>query len=75
MFKPTVRPTEEELARQRHEVGNAFLIMSEQLAPLFDAADGMRKDLEGRGWSPTAAEQVVVTWLIKMLGAAMDGES
>lgn len=28
-----------------------------------DAADSLRKDLEGRGWSPTAAEAAALSWL------------
>lgn len=45
-------PTAEELAQQRHEMGNMLLAVAEQTAPLFDAADGMRADLAKRGWSP-----------------------
>jgi hypothetical protein len=32
------------------------------MAPIFDAADGMRADLEKRGWSPTAAEAIAMEW-------------
>ena len=48
----------------RHELSNGLLLMAEQMAPIFDAADGMRADLEKRGWSPTAAEQVALAWLM-----------
>lgn len=58
------KPTPAELANMRHELSNALLIMSEQMAPLFDAAEGMKADMEKRGWSPTAAEQVALTWLV-----------
>lgn len=30
---------------------------------IIEAADGMKRDLEQRGWSPTAAEQVAMSWL------------
>lgn len=33
------------------------------LAPIFDTADGMKVDLERRGWSPTAAEGAASAWL------------
>lgn len=57
----------------RHELSNALLIMAEQTAPVFDAADGMRADLEKRGWSPTAAEQVALTWLVSAMGSIAGG--
>ncbi|GAB2331774.1 hypothetical protein AB0N20_27415 [Streptomyces griseoincarnatus] len=57
-------PTPDELAQQRHELANAMLTMTEQITPIFDTADGMRADLEKRGWSPTAAEQVALAWLM-----------
>lgn len=57
-------PTPEELAGQRDQMMQVLLVASEQMAPLFDAADGVRADMEKRGWSPTAAEQVGLTWLM-----------
>lgn len=36
--------------------------MREQHGPLFDAADGMRADLLGRGWSQQMADALVFTW-------------
>ncbi|WP_327066801.1 hypothetical protein [Kitasatospora sp. NBC_01302] len=56
-------PPAEELDRMRHELANSLLAMQQQLAPVFDAADGIRADMEQRGWSPTAAESVALTWL------------
>lgn len=35
----------------------------EALSPLFDAAEGMKADLERRGWSPTTAEATAHQWL------------
>jgi hypothetical protein len=37
------------------------------LAPLFDAADGMRADLLARGWTPQIAEYLAGQWLAAML--------
>ncbi|WP_372352659.1 hypothetical protein [Streptomyces sp. KL116D] len=69
------QPTPEELAQQRHELSNALLTMAEQTAPIFDSADGMRADLEQRGWSPTAAEQVALAWLLGAIRLTMGGAS
>ena len=66
-------PSPEELARARHELTNGLLAMNEQLTPVFDTADGMRADLEKRGWSPTAAEQVALAWLLAAMNTAMGG--
>ncbi|QDN64417.1 hypothetical protein [Streptomyces sp. S1D4-14] len=67
------QPSKAELERMRHELSNALLIMAEQTAPVFDAADGIRADLEKRGWSPTAAEQVALTWLLGAMGSIASG--
>lgn len=67
------QPSKAELERMRHELSNALLIMAEQTAPIFDAADGMRADLEKRGWSPTAAEQVALTWLVSAMALTAGG--
>lgn len=69
------RPSKADLERMRHELSNGLLLMSEQMAPIFDAADGMRADLEKRGWSPTAAEQVALAWLMSAVSSAMGGAS
>lgn len=45
----------------------ALLESSAIMAPMLDAADGMRADLERRGWSPTMAEQLAGTWLQQAL--------
>ena len=34
------------------------------MSPILDAADGMKADLERRGWSPTAAESAALSWLM-----------
>lgn len=70
------QPSKDELERMRHQLSNMLLLMSEQMAPIFDAADGVRADLEKRGWSPTAAEQVALTWLTGTMALVMkDGQS
>lgn len=68
-------PTREEMTQARHELTTLLLTMSEQMAPIFDAADGMKADLEKRGWSPTAAEQVALSWLMGAMSGVMDGAS
>ena len=57
----TALPSAEHLARERNELTTLLLAASEQMTPIFDAADGMRADMEKRGWSPTAAEAVALT--------------
>ncbi|RMB85607.1 hypothetical protein [Streptomyces shenzhenensis] len=66
-------PNPAELDKRRHELTNGLLAMREQLAPVFDTADGMRADMEKRGWSPTAAEQVALAWLLGAMNIAMGG--
>ncbi len=41
----------------------ALMAAMSEMTPVLDAADGMRADLERRGWSPTAAESVAQQWL------------
>lgn len=69
------QPSKAELERMRHNLSNMLMLMSEQMATIFDAADGMRADLEKRGWSPTAAEQVALTWLTSAMSSVMGGPS
>lgn len=38
-----------------------------ELAPLFDAGEGMKADLERRGWSPAVAEALAHQWTSHML--------
>jgi hypothetical protein len=67
-------PTPQQLDQARHEFASVLLTMAQQLAPLFDAADGIRADMAARGWSPTAAEQAALTWLQGMLAKATGSE-
>lgn len=64
MGSTPVEPTPEQL---RHELAVNLLELSEQLTPVIDSADGMKADLERRGWSPTAAEQGALAYLIRMI--------
>lgn len=66
---PFEMPSPEQLAKERHTLASGLLMMSEQMAPIFDTADGMRADLEKRGWSPTAAETAALTWLCGFISA------
>jgi hypothetical protein len=56
--------TNDEAAKARHELATAMLQINEQISPILDAADGMKADMERRGWSPTASESVALQWLI-----------
>lgn len=51
------------MSSQSSEMSNALLAMLADYEPIFDTADGMRRQLEQRGWSPTAAEAVALEWL------------
>ncbi|MFD9256957.1 hypothetical protein [Streptomyces sp. NPDC059538] len=53
----------DDLAQQRTALATALLTLQEQMVPIYDAADGMRADLQSRGWSPASAEQAALTWL------------
>jgi hypothetical protein len=54
-------------AKIRNEFAAVLLEMTEQLSPLFDAADGVRADMERRGWSPTAAETAALQFLMNSM--------
>jgi hypothetical protein len=54
-------------------ITTAMLDMAGVLEPIYDAADGMRRDLESRGWSPTVAEQCAGTWLAATLATVGGG--
>ncbi|MEO3974393.1 hypothetical protein [Streptomyces sp. CAU 1734] len=41
--------------------------------PLFDAADGMRLDLEARGWSPVTARWVAGQWMCHIVRNSVRG--
>lgn len=45
----------------------ALLQGVENMAPVFDAAEGMKSDLERRGWSPTVAESIAHQWVIRVI--------
>lgn len=56
--------TDNEAAKARAEMSTALMEVQDQFRPIIDAADGMRVDMERRGWSPTAAEQASLSWLL-----------
>ena len=64
-------PSRAALAQQRHEMATSLLAMREQMGPIYDTADGMRADLEARGWSPAAGEQAALVWLCSAIQSAM----
>ncbi|MFD5509139.1 hypothetical protein ACFWIB_15360 [Streptomyces sp. NPDC127051] len=45
------------------QLAGILLNLQESMAPIYDAADGVRAELLSRGWSPGAAEQAAATWL------------
>ncbi len=45
----------------------AMLDVNEAFAPILDAADGMRAELERRGWSPTMAEGLAGQYLAALM--------
>lgn len=55
--------TANESAKQRADIAASLLDITDALGPVFDTADGVRADLERRGWSPTAAESAASVWL------------
>lgn len=55
------------MSKESDELSLALIAGLEATTPIFDAADGMRSDLERRGWSPTAAEAVVLQWVQIMM--------
>ncbi|MGV9546830.1 hypothetical protein [Streptomyces ardesiacus] len=57
----------------KHNLSVALLDAVGCMEPIFDAADGLRRDLESRGWSPTVAEQCAGVWLMGAVASAMGG--
>ncbi|MET9959302.1 hypothetical protein ABZ128_09470 [Streptomyces sp. NPDC006326] len=57
----------------RHLVAVAMLDLAGVLTPIYDAADGMKRELEARGWSPTLAEQAAGVWLCGILASFSTG--
>lgn len=64
--------TPDQLAKERTKLATDLLTLQEQMAPVYDAADGMRAELQARGWSPTAAEQAALTWLCAAIATAFN---
>lgn len=54
----------DEQAKAKADLTNSLLELLDGLSPLLDAAEGLKADLERRGWSPTAAEAVALEWLM-----------
>lgn len=49
------------------QLAGALMEAIAAVAPIFDAGDGIKADLEKRGWSPTAAEQVALQWVMNAM--------
>lgn len=65
--------TREEIDRTRNQLTSNLMAFSELMGPIFDHADGIRADLERRKWSPQAAEQVALVWLLNSVQNAVGG--
>jgi hypothetical protein len=55
-------PDVDEEAAAAVEIHNGLMQLRDGLAPVFDAADGMRADLRARGWSEENAQVLALTW-------------
>ena len=64
-----------EAERLRADLQNNLLQFNETVGPIFDHADGVRTDLERRGWSPTAAEAAALEVLLSLLRLALRGSA
>lgn len=51
------------MSQMARELASTLQEAMEATSPVFDVADGIRADMERRGWSPTAAEVVALEWL------------
>ena len=58
-------------ASSADELRNVMLGMSEQLEPLYEAAEGCRQRLLGYGWSPQAAQALAAQMLSQLLHNAI----
>ncbi|MFI5814891.1 hypothetical protein ACIA7S_28530 [Streptomyces sp. NPDC051643] len=69
MFNPLKQPPEPsyDVEETKAALTQGMFDIRESLTPVFDMADGMRADLEKRGWSPTAAESASLVWLQRTL--------
>jgi hypothetical protein len=50
-------------------LATTLMNVMDTMKPIFETAEGMKADMEKRGWSPTAAEQVALTWLTGAIAA------
>ncbi len=56
-------PTDEGFDRLAADLGSSLHRLAELLAPIWDAADGVKSVLERRGWSPTVSEELAAEYL------------
>lgn len=54
-------------------IGEAMMSMTESVAPILDAAEGMRAEMQNRGWSPTAAETAALQYLMNGMQVVWTG--
>lgn len=60
---------EDDARKMRDDLAQSLMQYTEVIDVMVDAAKGMRAKLEADGWSPTVAEQVAGTWLIKVINS------
>ncbi|MFD6035737.1 hypothetical protein ACFWHF_14520 [Streptomyces griseoincarnatus] len=68
-------PPDEAFDRLADELSHTLHQIAELLAPIWDAADGVKSILERRGWSPTASEELAAEYLklcMRKLFASLD---
>ncbi len=57
------------MAQQAKSPAEALLELAENMRPVIETAEGQRKLLEERGWSPSAAETYALELLVGMTRA------
>jgi len=55
------------------DLAKGLVELMDAIAPIIEVAEGQRKLLESRGWSPTAAEAFALELLLGLTRQAMGG--
>lgn len=55
----------------RHALAAKLIQAQETIAPVYDAAEGVKADMIARGWSPPKAEAAALCWLQAVLPQAL----
>lgn len=54
----------------QNTITQALMEVTENMQPVIEACEGQRKQLEERGWSPTAAEKYALELLLSITKSA-----